>query len=174
MRLAHRSQLDQTLQPFSVLLPEGFDQNRQYPLLVHLHGSDRDDTSVVFFRNLYRHTEMIVAAPYARGTSNHYVRDNAQEDIREVLAEACRVLPVDRERIVLAGFSMGGYGVYHTYAENRDAFRGIAPLSGTPTAFWEPQAPDYASDVHRDVFLDVPMFIYHGTGDFNVPFAATE
>lgn len=174
IRLAYRSSLDQTLQPFTVVLPAGFDPCKTYPLLVHLHGSERDDTSVGFFRGLYQGTEMIVAAPYGRGTSNHFVKDNAQEDIREALAETCRVLPIDQDRIVLAGFSMGGYGVYHTFAENRETFRAIAPFSGTPTAEWEPDAPDYATDDLLDTFLGVPIFAFHGTGDFNVPFNATE
>jgi len=174
VRLAQRSALDQTLQPFTVVLPEGFDPERTYPLLVHLHGSERDDTAVAGFRDLYRHTEMIVLAPYGRGTSNHYAKDNAQDDIREAFEAACRVLPIDRNRVVLAGFSMGGYGVYHTYAENPGTYRGVAPFSGTPTAPWEPDAPDYASDELSGVYLNVPIFVYHGTGDFNVPFETTE
>ena len=174
VRLAYRSALDGTLQPFTVVLPEGFDPEKTYPLLVHLHGSERDDTAVAHFSGLYQATEMIVLAPYGRGTSNLYAKDNAQDDIREALAKACLVLPIDQDHIVLAGFSMGGYGVYHTYAENREIFRAIAPFSGMPTARWNPEVPDYASDDLQGIFLDVPMFVFHGMNDFNVPFQSTE
>jgi len=174
VRLAHRSTLDQTLQPFTVLLPDGFDPERSYPLLVHLHGSDRDDTELAGFLSLYHSIEAIVLAPFGRGTTNSFVKDNAQDDIREAIGEACRVLPIDKDRIVLAGFSMGGYGVYHTYATSPNTYRAFAPFSGTPSAAWEPTAPDYASDELLSTFVGVPMFVFHGTGDFNVSFAATE
>jgi len=174
VRLAYQSALDGTLQPFTVILPANFDPERAYPLLVHLHGSDRDDTEVGGFLPLYKDIEAIVMAPFGRGTCNSYVKDKAQDDIREALEETCRILPVDRDRIVLAGFSMGGYGVYHTYATAPSTYRAFASFSGSPSAPWEPEAPDYTSSECRSVFSDAPIFVFHGRGDFNVPFAAAE
>jgi len=46
-RYAHRSKLDDTLQPYSVFLPEGFDQDTEYPLAVALHGSGVDEQTFI-------------------------------------------------------------------------------------------------------------------------------
>jgi hypothetical protein len=50
--------------------------------------------------------------------SNAYPIDHAQEDI----ADVCRHYPIDQSNIVLARFSMGGYGVYRTH------IAGLSPL----------------------------------------------
>src|SRR5262249_49501668 len=39
MRLAYRSPVDGTLQPFRVFVPDGYDPSKKYPLIVALHGA---------------------------------------------------------------------------------------------------------------------------------------
>ncbi len=55
-RYGVRSTSDNTLQPYTVLLPESFDPGKPYPLIVFLHGDGADDQSAILvsdFRAAY-------------------------------------------------------------------------------------------------------------------------
>ena len=72
---------------------------------------------------------------------------------------------------------MGGYGVYRTQFETPSKFRGVAVFSGGPN-LGEKYAPDAHPPDFRDVrnlacFRGLPVFIFHGERDMNVPIAAT-
>lgn len=176
-RRAFRSELDQTLQPYTIRIPEDFTPEREYPLVVFLHGSDRDDTSVVHHGAQVGPDDFIVLAPFGRGMTNHYVTDDAQQDIQEAIQDVCRHYPIDTDRIVLIGFSMGGYGVYRTHYETPDRFRALAVFSGMPNLaifyFPDKDHPNFLQDAYQEPFKEVPMFVFHGAEDRNAPFDLT-
>jgi predicted esterase len=171
VRRAFRSKIDGTLQPYSIRPAATSKPGRTYPVAVFLHGSASDDRGQLdSFRKLL--PGFILVAPYARGTSHFYTTDDAQKDIEEVLADVAAHYPVDPERIFLSGFSMGGYGVYRTFFEHPERYRGLVVLSGLPTAFGS--APDFHDPALLARFKGVEMFVVHGTEDRNCPFAETE
>ncbi len=173
-RRAFRSRIDNTLQPYSVKIPANFDRGKKYPLLVFLHGSARDDRDIQ--THDYASTdEFIELAPCARGTSNCFSTDNAQEDIREAIEDACKNYPIDKDNIILAGFSMGGYGVYRTFYQSPGRFRALAVFSGQPDManLWRIPGgphPNFLEDKCLAPFKDIPIFIFHGKKDRNCPF----
>lgn len=175
LRRAYRSRLDQSLQPYSLRVPERLDALGRHPLLVYLHGSGQDDQGVL---DLRRAPEgWFELAPFGRGTSNCFSADHAQEDLREAIADVLARYPVDPERIVLAGFSMGGYGVYRTAFERPGFFKGLAIFSGVPdvaTRWLGPGHPDFLDPSTLGGFKGMPVFIFHGTLDRNCPFEKTE
>jgi len=177
-RRAFRSELDGTLQPYTVRIPENFDPDRSYPLVVFLHGSDRDDTSLSSHSSHAGPADWIVVAPLGRGMTNAFTRDHAQSDIHEAIQDVCRYYPIDTNRIVLAGFSMGGYGVYRTHYETPGKFRALAVFSGIPDeasqAFPAEEHPNFLQDAYLAPFSDVPIFIFHGSADRNAPFEKTQ
>jgi predicted esterase len=177
LRRAFRSDIDGTLQPYTVHLPADLDPARTYPLLVFLHGSERDDRALAEHLDYVTTDDFIALAPKGRGTSNAYTADHAQEDIQEAVADVCRHYPVDRSNIVLAGFSMGGYGVYRTHYETPGAYRALAVFCGIPDLANErvrPEGhPDFLQDEYLAPFRGVPMFVFHGTADRNAPFEKT-
>jgi dipeptidyl aminopeptidase/acylaminoacyl peptidase len=166
------------LQPYSVRIPEGFDPAKEYPLLVFLHGSDRDDTALANHRSYVSTDHFIVAAPFGRGTTNLYTKDHAQLDIEEAIQDACRHFPIDTGKLVLAGFSMGGYGVLRTHYENPGRFKALAIFSGIPNSanqyFPGEGHPDFLQDAYLEPFKDVPLFVSHGATDRNAPFELAE
>jgi predicted esterase len=175
LRRAYRSALDQSLQPYSLRVPERLDPKGRHPLLVYLHGSGQDDQGVL---DLRRAPEgWLELAPFGRGTSNCFSADHAQEDLREAIADVLAHYPVDPSRIVLAGFSMGGYGVYRTAFERPGFFKGLAIFSGVPdvaTRWLGPGHPDFLDPATLAAFKGMPIFIFHGTQDRNCPFEKTE
>lgn len=89
-RLAHRSKIDGTLQPYSVFIPENYDKETPFPLFVTLHGSGVDEQRPMYYmtrmvnymsikRNLKRN--FIVLAPKARGLSDWYLGDSGKDVI---------------------------------------------------------------------------------------------
>ncbi len=171
VRRAFRSKIDGTLQPYSIRPVASPKPGRTYPVAVFLHGSASDDRGQLdSFRKML--PGFILVAPFARGTSHFYTTDEAQRDIEEVLADVAAYYPVDPARIFLSGFSMGGYGVYRTFFEHPERYRGLIVLSGLPYAFDD--APDFRDPERLACFRGVDMFITHGTEDRNCPFAETE
>src|SRR5512140_363957 len=178
-RRAFRSKVDGSLQPYAVRIPDGYDvrTGRKYPLIVYLHGSASDETNLAGVDYLSR-GDFIEMAPRGRGPSNAYTRDHAQEDIEEAIAAVVRSYPIDEKRIVLTGFSMGGYGVYRTFLEHPERYRALAVFSGAPNLGYEyfpgEGHPNFLEDRTLTKFEGMPLFIFHGLEDRNCPFAVTQ
>lgn len=176
VRRAFRSRLDNTLQPYTVRIPDDIDITKKYPLLVFLHGSDRDDRDLVTHAYVSG-SDFIQVAPCGRGTLNAFTKDNAQADIQEVLEDVGTNYPVDTSITVLAGFSMGGYGAYRTFYETPERYTALAVFSGVPNLaesyFPEEGHPNFLKREYLGPFKDVPIFIFHGKKDLNAPFELT-
>ena len=178
-RRAFRSKVDGTLQPYAVRVPAGYDPRagKKYPLIVSLHGSASDETNLAGFDYLSQ-GDCIEIAPRGRGPSNAYTRDHAQEDIEEAIEAAIASYPIDPTRIVLTGFSMGGYGVYRTFYEHPERYKALAVFSGAPNLgneyFEGERHPDFTDERFLARFKGMPLFVFHGLQDRNCPFAVTQ
>lgn len=173
-RRAFVSKVDGTLQPYSVRVPAALQPGKKYPLIVYLHGSGEDDRGQldrVFFP-----TDAILLAPNGRGTSNAYSSDHAQDDIREAIEDVLANYPADSRRIILTGFSMGGYGVYRTFYEDPARYRALAIFSGDPDIahrFLGEGHPNFLDAKLLERFRGVPIFVFHGGRDRNCPIELT-
>ena len=82
--------------------------------------------------------------------------------------------PVDATRIVLAGFSMGGYGVYRTFKEDGKRYSALAIFSGIPRIpGGGGDGPDFLEKEDLSIFGHTPMFVFHGGKDRNCPIEQT-
>ncbi|MFZ1682564.1 MAG: prolyl oligopeptidase family serine peptidase, partial [Candidatus Zixiibacteriota bacterium] len=176
VRRAFKSAVDKSLQPYSLQVPVQFSRDKTYPLVVYLHGSGEDDQRAL--PSALFSDSMFVLAPYGRGTSNCYSADHAQEDIMEALADVMSNYPIDSTRIVISGFSMGGYGAYRTFAEHPTKFIGAAIFSGHPDLAnqWSgsKSEPNYLNAENLTPFAKHPVFIFHGGNDRNCPVDLTQ
>jgi predicted esterase len=171
-RRAFRSAIDHQLQPYSVKIPADYRPDGRYPLLVFLHGSGQDDRNEL--TRDWLPSGFILLAPRARGTSNWYNSDHAQDDIREAVEDVVSNYAVDGSRIILAGFSMGGYGVYRTYKEDPSRYRALAIFSGIPRIpGGAGDGPDFLEKEDLSMFARPPMFVFHGGKDRNCPIEQT-
>ncbi len=177
VRKGYKSKLDSTLQPYMVYLPDNYNPNNTYPLVIYLHGSASDETNIIGFKYLIPEG-FIGLAPYARGPSNCYSWDNAQADISEAIDAVIENYSIDEDSILLTGFSMGGYGVYRSYYETPDRFKALAVFSGHPNLAnqWSDDKdvyPNFTQKKYLTKFKDVPIFIFHGKEDRNCLFETT-
>lgn len=175
-RRAFKSKIDGTLQPYSVKIPAHLDRKKKYPLLVFLHGSGDDDQNQLTSPLIP--DSIISVAPYARGTSNVYSTDHAQEDIIEAINDAAANYPIDSSRIIISGFSMGGYGAYRTYYEHPERYKAIAVFSGHPNLAnkWSGgnKEPNFLDAKYLTPFADKDVFVFHGGKDLNCSIALTQ
>lgn len=136
------SSWDGTAQPYRLHVPPQAAAGELLPLAVVLHGRGVDEHA--WFRFLPtgeaadRHG-YVVAAPYARG--NYWYRGPAEQDVLDIVDEVSALLPIDPDRVYLAGHSMGGWGTAWIALRNPDRFAAIAPMAG-----WAP--PDLLASAH--------------------------
>jgi predicted esterase len=177
LRRAFLSKVDDTLQPYTVRIPGDYDPGKTYPAVVFLHGSDRNDQALSRHPYVSR-DDFIQIAPNGRGPLTGYTVDHAQEDIQEAVADALESYPIDPEKLVVAGFSMGGYGAYRTYYETPEKYRGVAIFSGDPSLgskyFPDQKHPDFLQEEYLEPFKDAEVAIFHGRKDRNCPFELTD
>jgi predicted esterase len=135
------SWLDGSLQPYGVVTPKGFEPhgNKKYPLYVWLHGRGDQATNLLFVHERLTQqgqlgdVDAVVLHPFGR----HCVgfqgpgEIDVLECIDHFLSRArLERFPIDPERVVLVGFSMGGAGAWHVGAHRTDRFVAIAPGAG--------------------------------------------
>ncbi len=177
VRRAFVSKIDDTLQPYTVRILEEYNPQKKYPVLVFLHGSDRDDRALSNHRYV-NNDNYIIIAPNGRGPRTAFTIDNAQADIKEAIADAAENYNIDRERMLVAGFSMGGYGVYRTVYEYPGLFKGAAVFSGHPSLASQYTGndthPDFMNEKYLKVFKDMDVKIFHGKKDRNCPYELTD
>jgi predicted esterase len=161
---AYRSAVDQTLQPYRLFVPEGYDGSRPAPLLIALHGSGGDEND---FFDRYQEAPLkpeaqrvgfIVVCPKGREANSGY-RGPAERDVFDVLAEAERDYRIDPARIYVMGHSMGAFAAWRLAVEHPGRFAALGLIAGGG----EPK--DMAKIRH------IPQYVVHGANDHTVPVA---
>ena len=165
-RRSFRSELDGTLQPYSLKLPDGFDPAKTYPLLVILHGSGRDERGLL--EATWTDRDVIMLAPFGRDKYRAYAEPESQIDIVEAISRVRADFKIQPDRILVGGFSMGGYGALRAFYENPSLYAGVFVFAGHPNlaSVWlDEQHPNFTTAEDASVFSGTPVFIYHGEKD---------
>ncbi len=177
------SKIDGSVQPYGLVLPEKLDLTRPVPLYIWLHGRNDKLTDLAFLAERRRQIgqvkvdDAIVLHPYGRNCLGW--KSAAEIDVLEAIESVAAHYPVDLDRVVLMGFSMGGAGAWHMgahYAERWAAvhagagfvdvarYQHLQPEQYPPVyeqALWGLyDVPDYARNL-----LNVPVIAYSGEVD---------
>ncbi|HUF90044.1 MAG TPA: alpha/beta fold hydrolase [Gemmatimonadota bacterium] len=154
---------------YYLYLPRGIEARREWPLILYLHGRSLrgDDLALLTRYGLPARLEderdfpFVVVAPQLPGDQSWTDTDGLARLVRTVAGR----YPVDRDRVYVIGYSMGGGGVWRVAADHPELFAAAAPA-----AAWTPQPTDAVARALRDV----PIRIYHGTADEAAPFSRAE
>ena len=124
------------VQPYSVCLPATYAPGRKLPLTLLLHSLalGQNQFAAIGPRLLHQVCEdrdSVVVTPLARGPSCWYL-DEGELDLWEVWARVAAQLGTDPNRTVIAGYSMGGYGVYKLALTYPEVFAQAVVLAGPP------------------------------------------
>ena len=158
----YKSRIDESHQPYGLEIPtsvrsklidEQFPSGEKLPLEVWLHGRD-DSLHEVKFMNRrlsssspFPSHEAIVLHPYGR-YCNAY-KFAGEVDVLEAIREVMEDYPIDPDKIILRGFSMGGGGVWHLATHYADMFAFASPGAGFSETYDylglknKPERPDY-------------------------------
>jgi dienelactone hydrolase len=176
------SQVDGSVQPYAITLPKGVNPKagKRWPLHLKLHGRAGQMNEVDFIR---RHEGKPVPKEQTWiqldvfGRTNNAFRWSGETDVFEALADVQRRFRIDRQRITLWGFSMGGAGAWHLGLHHPSKWSSVGPGAGF-VDFYNYQKvtkklPDYQ---HRALRIydavgyalnayDVPVCTYGGEND---------
>ena len=131
-----RSRLDQTVQPYGLVIPESytFEGKSKYRLDLWFHGRGERSMETHFIRDRMSNVgriapaDTIVLHPYGR-YSNAF-KFAGEVDVLEALEHAQANYRVDEDRIAVRGFSMGGAGCWQMAAHYPDMFFAANPGAG--------------------------------------------
>ncbi len=170
----YRSKLDNTQQPYIVKLPENYDKQKKYPLIVYLHGSGVNEKSIYTVPYFFP-DDFFGLSVNGRGPFTDYCYNNAQDDIAETIAEVVKAYSIDQENIIISGTSMGGFGVFRTFYETPEKFKAIASFSGLPKGkIAGPEQPNFLEAESLKNFKGLYIFIFHQTSDPLCPYEMVE
>jgi hypothetical protein len=136
---AYRSVIDDSIQPYGVIVPASYDPAKAMRLDVVLHGSQQP-TGLSEARFIERFDDG--DDPAARGPEQDYIemhplarvengyRWSGETDVFEAIEAACRAYSIDRRRIVLRGMSAGASGTWHLGLKHPDQFAALGPYCG--------------------------------------------
>jgi dienelactone hydrolase len=127
--------LEGRIQPYSAYLPADLDEPA--PMVVLLHSLSCSYTQYpVYTPNLITQisepNDAVVLMPQARGPGRWYKRE-AELDVFEAWRDLEGRIDVDRSRVTLGGYSMGGFGACVLAAQCPDLFGRGFSVVGPPT-----------------------------------------
>jgi len=181
------SRVDGSPQPYGLVVPESVEWNtttgRKFPLYVWLHGRNDKLSDLNFIHErLHKPGQLklddaVVLHPFGRSCLGW--KSTAEVDVLEAIKAVSRNYPIDPNRVVLMGFSMGGAGAWHLGAHYAERWAGVhagagfvdvaryqhlAPAEFPPRyeqALWGVyDVPDYVRNL-----LHVPLVAYSGELD---------
>ena len=142
-------------------IPKNLGENR--PLLISCHGMNQD---AAYQKGMLQIESIADTAKFVTVFPNGIDKSwdiSGDRDIKYVLAlidEMATKYKIDRNRVYLSGFSMGGMFTYHAMNKIADKIAAFAPISGYP--MW---GGNFTSS------RPVPIIHTHGTSDDVVNFS---
>ncbi len=132
------SAVDGSVQPFGLIVPAKYDPARPTRLDVVLHGSTRPvGLSELRFLSRFDEGDEGGTAPeqdfielHPLGRVENCYRWAGETDVFEAIEAVCRNYPIDRDRVVLRGMSMGASGTWHLGLKHPDRFVALGPYCG--------------------------------------------
>ena len=128
------SKIDKSVQPYGLVIPASFTTDRKWRLDTWFHGRSETLSEVNFLVDRQRSPgeftppNAIVVHLYGRYcNANKFA---GEVDLFETLEAVKTQYPIDENRIVIRGFSMGGAAAWHIGAHYAGDWAAIAPGAG--------------------------------------------
>lgn len=150
MSLTYKSPVDGSLQPLLAKVPRGYTPERQWPLLVTLHGAGAGPLLATEVDS------MVQIAPSGRGSIQS--SGIGARDVWDCIALARKLFSIDSDRMYLCGFSMGATAVFDLAFHTPDLWAACVPVCGA----WDDM--DMVANARH-----LPFWIHSGRHDTIVP-----
>lgn len=173
-------------QPYILYVPDSYSDGEPAPLILMLHalgGTHFQYLSGGFLPQIGGELGALVITPLALGIDGWYW-DEALVDTLDAWCDMDRHYSVDKERVYVTGYSMGGYGTYRLTTLFPELFAAAATWVGPPAyQYWaypsQPipagsrQQPGKTTEMVENVAY-VPTYIIAGSADTLVPVSGAD
>jgi predicted peptidase len=151
---------------YALSLPRGFRPGQQHAFVLVLHpGGERFPYyGGAFLEQIVRPAlgglDAIMIAPDC--PTSAWTDAAAERAVLALVRATLGQYDIDRRRVLVTGFSLGGRGTWFFAAHHGDLFTAAIPMAGS-------LGDDRAGDV-----ADIPIYVIHSRDDEVVPFANSE
>ena len=142
-----------------VYAPSGIEQNR--PLVISMHGMNQtmtDQKNQTQFQSVAQTNNFVLVFPQSNGSQWELWGNNDTNFILAIIDEMYKRYGIDRDRVYLSGFSMGGMMTYYAATMIADKIAAYAPVSGF-----------LMSGPNTNSSRPIPIIHVHGADDGYVP-----
>lgn len=156
---------DGSMMRYGLSVPGDYNASRPRPLVLVLHpgGGGSSYYGDGFLRSIFlpglRDLAPIMIAPDVPGRA--WTEPRAEQAVMALVAATIDEFAVDRRRVLVAGFSLGGAGTWFLSARHADRFTAAIVMAGRTE---EPLA----------TLARIPTYVIHGRDDEVVPFGPAE
>lgn len=150
---------------YQIFAPKNVSPRKPLPVVLTLHGSNECGNDnhrqarvpgAFSFSSYNDRRPCIVIAPQCwLGTTWMAAGGEKTLELLDDILKEVKI--VDKDRIYITGFSLGGFGTWHLLAKRPNLFAAAAPVAGGGQ-------PEMAKDLQN-----VDVLIFHGRKDPNVP-----
>ena len=151
---------------YGLSIPDGYDVRKPHPLVVALHpgGTRMRYYGAAFIRQIVapglRDLHPIIIAPDCPTAS--WSDPAADRAVMALLQSTFETYQVDRQRVLVMGFSLGGRGTWFMASHHSDVFTAAIPMAAS------------SGDEPADRLATMPTYVIHSRDDQVVPFAPAE
>ena len=145
-----------TVRDMIVYVPEGLPA-RNAPMVISLHGFRQDagyQRGQTHWEAVADTAKFVVVYPNGINKAWDIVGDTDVRFIEAIIDTMHARCHIDRNRVYLTGFSMGGMMTYHAMSRMGDKIAAFGPVGGIPVDYREPSGT-----------RAVPLIHIHGTDD---------
>ncbi|WP_277002713.1 carbohydrate binding domain-containing protein, partial [Hallerella succinigenes] len=138
-----------------VYAPSGIERNR--PLIIQMHGMNQDapyQKNAAKWESIADTARFVVVFPNGENKAWDISGDKDVNFLKAIINEMESKYGIDRNRVYVSGFSMGGMMSYHAANKMGDMIAAIAPVSGYPIGNPAPAST-----------RPMPIIHTHGTSD---------
>ena len=163
-----KTQLKKVKYNYLLHLPQDYnkDPNKKWPIIFYLHGrhasgkhlENLERYGLPYYLSKGKKIDFIVVSPQCPWNKNW----SSDDWFNPVYDEVAAKLRVDDNRVYLIGMSMGGFGTWALADRMPDRFAAISPMCGGADVKW------------ADQLSKIPIWVFHGTADKQIPFSRSE
>jgi pimeloyl-ACP methyl ester carboxylesterase len=152
--------------PYRLFVPDPYDENKKYPIVLTLHGSGESGTDNERHVNLNGVATCWAQTAFQNNHPCFIVSPQSTggwgfASVMHMMDSLVREFSIDTNRIYITGLSMGGYGTWTYISEYPGYFAAAMPVCGGLS--------DYASKIPN--MEHIPVWNHHGSNDAVVPTA---
>ncbi len=166
-------------------VPDGYDPAKPAGVILLLHGLGGNGKQLkdLLLEKFASQNNCVIAAPSA-GKEPEGNEDYADEDAKlkqwwsyrpggfpmVALARLKRTIAIDDNRVILGGYSMGGFGTWNIGLRYSDRFAALIPCAGGISRNeWGRKKPDDRLRGLLENAFSLPIYAVHGDNDKTVP-----